>query len=55
MSVQLCAPADEILAAAGDVEAELSVLTAMEGEAAGPLTFPTALSSFPACCTLADF
>ncbi|QWF78920.1 hypothetical protein [Amycolatopsis sp. CA-230715] len=53
MSVQLGAPADELVA--GDVEAELSALDALEAGTDSPLTFPTALSSMPICCTLADF
>ncbi|SDN02414.1 hypothetical protein [Allokutzneria albata] len=57
MSVQLVDAPTDVFSAAGDVEAELSVLATLDSGAAGDVTFtfPTAFSSFPSCCTLADF
>ncbi|MFB9905544.1 hypothetical protein [Allokutzneria oryzae] len=57
MSIQLVDAPTDVFSAAGDVEAELSVLATLDSGATGDtvFTFPTAFSSFPACCSLADF
>ncbi|WP_168200597.1 hypothetical protein [Allokutzneria sp. NRRL B-24872] len=58
MSVQLVDAPTSAHAAAGDVEAELSVLSALESDVTGAfptMNCPTFLSGFPKCCSLADF
>ncbi|MCP3802645.1 hypothetical protein NLX83_25560 [Allokutzneria sp. A3M-2-11 16] len=58
MPIQLCTPSNDGLTAAGNVEAELSVLDVMDGGAPvdAAFTFPSIRSMMPiGCCSLADF
>ncbi|GAA4030309.1 hypothetical protein GCM10022247_64250 [Allokutzneria multivorans] len=57
MSVQLVEAPLSAFAAAGDVEAELSVLSTFGGNASGDDSFgiKTVFTAFPGCCSLVDF